>query len=123
LSDMLALRGTSDDDKVYKLVEAIEGLKTKVNIPLTLKEIIGADREAEFFANVDDVAERAFDDSCTSANCRYPLIEDLKNILTTAWDTPVLETYADEKNELIPTDAEDIYKYINYEEEHFVHEP
>ena len=56
----------------------------------TLKEIIGADKEAQYFAALDTMAENAFDDQCTGANPRYPLISDLKRILSDAWSAPIL---------------------------------
>jgi alcohol dehydrogenase class IV len=42
---------------------------------------VGADREGEYMAALDSMAENAFDDQCTGANPRYPLIADLRQIL------------------------------------------
>lgn len=56
----------------------------------TIREIVGADKEAEYMAALDDMAENAFDDQCTGANPRYPLITDLKRILKEAWAAPIL---------------------------------
>ena len=56
----------------------------------TIREIIGAEKEEEFMASLDDLAEDAFDDQCTGANPRYPLISDLKQILIDAWSAPIL---------------------------------
>lgn len=90
LSDMLGLGGKSEDDKVIKLIEAVEALKAEVDIQPTIKEMLGADKEAEYLGALDRLAEDAFDDQCTGANPRYPLIADLKAILTDAWKAPVL---------------------------------
>lgn len=64
----------------------IDNLKTKLDIPLSLKEIIGEDKKEDYMSNVDIIAEEAFDDQCTGSNPRYPLIKDLKQILINAWE-------------------------------------
>ncbi len=100
LSDFLGLSKPGDDDqkKVIRLIEAIEALKKELDIPATIKEIVGADKEAAYLAALDTLAENAFDDQCTGANPRYPLISDLKGIFEAAWKAPILpltklETY------------------------------
>jgi acetaldehyde dehydrogenase/alcohol dehydrogenase len=90
LADLLQLGGETRDEKVIRLIEAVEQLKAQVNIPPTIKDVLGAAREAEYFAAVDEMAENAFDDQCTGANPRYPTIADLRQILLDAWDTPIL---------------------------------
>ncbi len=62
---MLGLGGHTPDEKVMKLIEAVEQLKRDCDVPPTLKEIIGADKEAEYMAALDQLAEDAFDDQCT----------------------------------------------------------
>ncbi|EFN53515.1 hypothetical protein CHLNCDRAFT_58567 [Chlorella variabilis] len=81
LSDMLGLGGGSPDEKVIKLIEAVEELKRQCDIPPTIRDILGADKEGEYMAALDEMAENAFDDQCTGANPRYPLISDLRQIL------------------------------------------
>ncbi|GFH23969.1 uncharacterized protein HaLaN_21675, partial [Haematococcus lacustris] len=78
VADMLGLGGATEDEKIILLIEAVEDLKRQVNIPDNLREIIGVEREAEYMASLDHMAEDAFDDQCTGANPRYPLISDLK---------------------------------------------
>ncbi len=78
MADMLNLGGKNDDEKVANLIKAIEELKAKLDIPKSLKEM-GID-EAEFLAKVDELSEKAFDDQCTGANPRYPLISQLKEM-------------------------------------------
>ncbi|PSC68567.1 bifunctional acetaldehyde-alcohol dehydrogenase [Micractinium conductrix] len=90
LSDMLGLGGTTPDQKVMHLIEAVEALKAKIGIPATIREIVGADKETEFMDVLDTIADMAFDDQCTGANPRYPLISDLKQILKDAWGAPIL---------------------------------
>ncbi len=71
--------GKTDDEKVENLIKAIEKLKAELEIPKSLKEY-GID-EATYLAQLDELALKAFDDQCTGANPRYPLVEELKKIL------------------------------------------
>ncbi|MEM6254287.1 MAG: bifunctional acetaldehyde-CoA/alcohol dehydrogenase [Cyanobacteria bacterium P01_D01_bin.156] len=77
IADSLHLGGNTDDDKVDRLIKAIESLKQQVDIPGSLREVLSED-EHTFFEHLDLMAEQAFDDQCTGANPRYPLIQDLK---------------------------------------------
>jgi acetaldehyde dehydrogenase/alcohol dehydrogenase len=79
IADYLRLGGETEEEKVEKLVEAIENLKAQLDIPLTLKEVLSDDDKA-FYEQVEDMADQAFDDQCTGANPRYPLIQDLKEL-------------------------------------------
>jgi len=96
LADMLKLGGNTTDEKVIKLIEAIEDLKKQVDVPASIKDILVDTKgckqatEAEFLASLDKLAEDAFDDQCTGANPRYPLIADLKQIYTNAYTKPIL---------------------------------
>lgn len=83
VADYLQLGGTTDDQKVKLLIKAIDELKVKLNIPMSIKEA-GVD-EKVFTANLDQLAEDAFDDQCTGANPRYPLISELKKLYTQAY--------------------------------------
>jgi len=78
IADELNLGGKTDDEKVELLIEAIENLKKEIEIPASIKEI-GVD-EKEFLAKLDDMVELAYDDQCTGANPRYPLMEEMKQI-------------------------------------------
>ncbi len=84
IADYLGLGGTTEDEKVEKLIEAIENLKKEVGIPLTIKEVLPSEEKA-FYEQVEEMADRAFDDQCTGANPRYPLIRDLKELYTLAY--------------------------------------
>ncbi|NJK34861.1 MAG: bifunctional acetaldehyde-CoA/alcohol dehydrogenase [Oscillatoriales cyanobacterium SM2_2_1] len=79
IADFLALGGKSEDEKIENLIQAIEQLKAEVGIPLTIKEVL-PEQEREFYESVEEMAEQAFDDQCTGANPRYPLIRDLKEL-------------------------------------------
>ena len=84
LADYLKLGGETLDEKVENLVSAIEGLKQDLDIPLTIKETLHGD-DREFYEQLENLAEQAFDDQCTVANPRYPLIKDLKELYVLAY--------------------------------------
>ena len=65
-------------------------LKKQLDIPATIKEIVGADKETAYMAALDSLSENAFDDQCTGANPRYPLIKELREIYVAAWTKPIL---------------------------------
>jgi len=81
-----AKTGRSDfdnDEKVQLLIDAISDLQHKLDIKPTIRDY-GVD-EAAFLARVDSLAEEAFDDQCTGANPRYPLIEEIKQMYLNAY--------------------------------------
>jgi acetaldehyde dehydrogenase / alcohol dehydrogenase len=84
IADYLHLGGETEDEKVEKLIEAVENLKRSCDIPLTIKEVL-KDDDLKFFESVEGLAEQAFDDQCTGANPRYPLIKDLKELYILAY--------------------------------------
>ncbi|GAB4375574.1 MAG: bifunctional acetaldehyde-CoA/alcohol dehydrogenase [Elainellaceae cyanobacterium] len=84
IADYLNLGGNTPEEKVERLVGAIENLKRQLDIPLTVKETLTED-ERTFYSRVEHMAEQAFDDQCTGANPRYPLIQDLKELYTLAY--------------------------------------
>ncbi len=84
IADYLGLGGSTDEEKVDLLVEAIKELQRKVNMPATIKE--AGVREEQFLATLDDMVEQAFDDQCTSANPRYPLMSELKEMYLNAYN-------------------------------------
>ncbi len=76
ISETLNLGGSTDDEKVDLLVKAIQVLKDQVNIPKSISAA-GVKKE-DFYATLDEMSELAFDDQCTGANPRYPLIKEIK---------------------------------------------
>lgn len=78
IADYLQLGGKTEDEKVEFLIKAIDELKAKLNIPMTISEA-GVSKE-KFYATLDHMSEQAFDDQCTGANPRYPLISELKQM-------------------------------------------
>ncbi len=83
IADYLGLGGKSDEEKVENLIKAINDLKAKVGIKETIKDY-GID-EADFLARLDEMVEQAFDDQCTGANPRYPLMSELKQMYLNAY--------------------------------------
>ena len=83
IAECLGLGGKDDDEKVANLIEAIQKLKKEIGIPMSIKEA-GVD-EKTFMDNLDKLSELAFDDQCTGANPRYPLISEMKAIYTDAY--------------------------------------
>lgn len=79
IADVLNLGGSTLDEKVENLVQAIETLKSQVEIPATIKDFLQGN-DQDFYNKVDELAVQAFDDQCTGANPRYPLIGDLKEL-------------------------------------------
>lgn len=84
IADYLQLGGITEDEKVEKLIEAVENLKREIDIPATIKEVLSGDEKA-FYEQVEKMADQAFDDQCTGANPRYPLIRDLKELYILAY--------------------------------------
>lgn len=71
------------DEKVTRLIEAIQDLKKAVNIPMAIKDV-NVD-EKSFLASLDALSEKAFDDQCTGCNARYPLISEIKELYLDAY--------------------------------------
>lgn len=82
-ADALALGGATAVEKAELFAQAVERLRAQVGLPATLQEA-GVD-ETAFRTALDELAEQAFDDQCTGANPRAPLIADLKAIYERAW--------------------------------------
>ncbi len=83
VADYLGLGGKTDEEKLEKLIEAVRALKAKVGIKETIRDY-GVD-ESEFLARLDEMTEQAFDDQCTGANPRYPLLSEIKQMYLNAY--------------------------------------
>ena len=83
VADYLKLGGTTDEEKLENLIKAINDLKETVGIRKTIRDY-GID-EADFLARLDDMVEQAFDDQCTGANPRYPLMHEIKQMYLNAY--------------------------------------
>ena len=83
VADYLGLGGNTDAEKLENLITAIEDLKRTVGIKATIRDY-GID-ETEFLATLDEMVEQAFDDQCTGANPRYPLMSEIKQMYLNAY--------------------------------------
>lgn len=82
-ADFLGIQGKNNEEKFENLIQAIEDLKAEVGIKKTIREY-GVD-EKDFLATLDNMVEQAFDDQCTGANPRYPLMSEIKAIYLKAY--------------------------------------
>ncbi len=83
IADYLGLGGKEDQEKMENLIKAINDLKATVGIKETIKDY-GID-EKDFLDRLDDMVEQAFDDQCTGANPRYPLMSEIKQMYLNAY--------------------------------------
>ena len=83
IADYLGLGGKDDNEKLENLIKAINDLKATVGIKETIKDY-GID-EKVFLDNLDEMVEQAFDDQCTGANPRYPLMSEIKQMYLNAY--------------------------------------
>ena len=83
VADHLKLGGKTHEEKLENLITALEQLKETVGIRKTIRDY-GID-EADFLARLDEMTEQAFDDQCTGANPRYPLLSEIKQIYLDAY--------------------------------------
>ena len=79
----LGIKGKNDEEKVENLIKALDELKERVGIKKTIRDY-GID-EQDFLDRLDEMSEQAFDDQCTGANPRYPLISEIKQMYLNAY--------------------------------------
>ena len=83
VAESLGLTGKDDAEKVENLINKIEELKEQIGIKKSIKDY-GID-EKDFLDRLDDMVEQAFDDQCTGANPRYPLMSEIKQMYLNAY--------------------------------------
>ncbi|RKD33443.1 bifunctional acetaldehyde-CoA/alcohol dehydrogenase [Thermohalobacter berrensis] len=83
IAKVLGLKADTVEQGVKSLIEAVKGLMKELNMPMSVKEC-GID-EKEYFAKLDELADRAFEDQCTTANPRLPLVSELADIYRKAY--------------------------------------
>ena len=83
VADYLGVKGKNDQEKLEGLIDKIEALKERVGIKKTIKDY-GVD-EKYFLDTLDNMVEQAFDDQCTGANPRYPLMKEIKEMYLRAY--------------------------------------
>ena len=83
VAEYLGIQGKNDTEKLEGLISAINDLKKRVGIKDTIKDY--GIKEKDFLKNLDEMVEQAFDDQCTGANPRYPLMEEIKQMYLNAY--------------------------------------
>lgn len=83
IAEHLGIKGKDDAEKVEKLISLIDELKEKVGIKKTIRDYV-PDEEL-FMSKLDILTEQAFDDQCTGANPRYPMIAELRQLYLNAY--------------------------------------
>ena len=83
VADALGLGGETDSEKLENLIAAVNRLKEQVGIKKTIRDYVPD--EADFLARLDDMTEQAFDDQCTGANPRYPLMSEIRQMYLNAY--------------------------------------
>ena len=83
VADALGVGGQSEEEKFENLLKVLEALKEKIGIKPTIREYV-PDEEA-FLKHLDEMTEQAFDDQCTGANPRYPLMSEIRQMYLNAY--------------------------------------
>jgi acetaldehyde dehydrogenase/alcohol dehydrogenase len=83
IAEYLGLKGRTDEDKLENLIKYIDELKGKIGIKKTIRDY-GVDEKA-FLDSLDEMVDQAFDDQCTGANPRYPLMSEIKQMYLNAY--------------------------------------
>ena len=83
VAEALGVKGGSDRDKLEGLIKLINDLKAYVDIKPTIRDYVPD--EQDFLNRLDDMVEQAFDDQCTGANPRYPLMSEIKQMYLNAY--------------------------------------
>ena len=83
VADYLNLGGKTAEEKVNNLIKAIDELKEKIGIKPTIRDYVP--NEQDFLDRLDAMVEQAFDDQCTGANPRYPLMSEIKQMYLNAY--------------------------------------
>ncbi len=83
VAESLGLKGKTDQDSVENLIRELRKLKEHIGIKQTIKDY--GIKEDDFLSTLDEMTEKAFDDQCTSANPRYPLMSEIKQMYLNAY--------------------------------------
>jgi acetaldehyde dehydrogenase/alcohol dehydrogenase len=83
VADALGLGGNTDSEKLENLIKAVNDLKARVGIKPTIRDYVPD--EKDFLDRLDAMVEQAFDDQCTGANPRYPLMSEIKQMYLNAY--------------------------------------
>ena len=83
VAEALGIKGKNDSEKLEGLIRRLDELKAKIGIKPTIRDYVPD--EADFLGRLDAMVEQAFDDQCTGANPRYPLMREIKQMYLNAY--------------------------------------
>jgi acetaldehyde dehydrogenase/alcohol dehydrogenase len=83
IADAIGIKGENNSEKLEGLISAINALKQELGIKMSVKDY-GID-EKDYLERLDEMTEQAFDDQCTGANPRYPLMSEIKQMYLNAY--------------------------------------
>ncbi len=83
VADYLGIKGKDDNEKLENFIKALDDLKERVGIKKTIRDYVPD--EKAFLSTLDEMVEQAFDDQCTGANPRYPLMSEIKQMYLNAY--------------------------------------
>lgn len=109
IADCLGLGGKNDAEKLENLIKAVNDLKARVGIKPTIKDYVPD--EADFLNRLDAMTEQAFDDQCTGANPRYPLMSEIKQMYLNAYYGKKHFTEPEMPKAADFTDSDDIHNF------------
>lgn len=109
IADSLGLGGKNDAEKLENLIKAVNDLKARVGIKPTIKDYVPD--EADFLNRLDAMTEQAFDDQCTGANPRYPLMSEIKQMYLNAYYGKKHFTEPEMPKAADFTDSDDVHNF------------
>lgn len=109
IADCLGLGGKNDAEKLENLIKAVNDLKARVGIKPTIKDYVPD--EADFLNRLDAMTEQAFDDQCTGANPRYPLMSEIKQMYLNAYYGKKHFTEPEMPKAADFTDSDDVHNF------------
>ena len=109
VADYLGLGGSTDEEKLENLIKAVNDLKARVGIKPTIKDYVPD--EADFLNRLDAMTEQAFDDQCTGANPRYPLMSEIKQMYLNAYYGKKHFTEPEMPKAADFTDSDDVHNF------------
>jgi acetaldehyde dehydrogenase / alcohol dehydrogenase len=83
IADALGIAGKTPDERFANFLKAVRTLQARIGIKPTIRDYVP--NEADFLARLDEMTEQAFDDQCTGANPRYPLMSEIKQMYLNAY--------------------------------------
>jgi len=83
IAENLGLKGKNAAEKIDRLIELIDNLKEQIGIKKTIRDYVSD--EKLFMSKLDTITEQAFDDQCTAANPRYPMMSELRQLYLNAY--------------------------------------